>query len=249
MLGAMPLVSGDALIVSVAPFGERDALVRLVCRERGLVRGLVKGGRGKASAPVLQPFNWVRYEHFRRLEGQLGTLTLDLVQSRAQLWLGRQVGSAVVAYLSEILGEILPEEHGYVGLVERVEEVLAGEMGWVEVLRFELFLLELAGYGLRLRPDEAVPCGEGSALAYVSPASGRAVPRLVARGYEERLLALPQVLGGPVCDEWEDFGRGWSLCGYFLAKALHGRRLVARERLGGVLRRELRDGRVAEMAA
>ncbi|NBV54165.1 MAG: hypothetical protein EBR79_00400, partial [Proteobacteria bacterium] len=220
---------------SVTPFGERDALVRLVCRERGLLRGLVKGGRGKASGAVLQPFNTVRYEHFRRLEGQLGSLTLEMVRSRAGLWLGRPTGSAVVAYLSEILGEILPEEHGYVGLVAKIEDLLAGDLGWREVAKFELFLLELAGYGLRLQPHEAVPCLQESALAFVSPASGRAVPRLVAQGYEARLLPLPAVWGGVACAEEEDFGRCWQLCGHFLNKALHGRRLVARERLRGVL--------------
>lgn len=253
---SMALRQGEALVLSVAPFGERDALVCLLCAERGLVRGLVKGARGSSAskngvAALLQPFNTVSYEHYRRLDGQLGTLSLDLVVSRAGLWLsGAGVMPLVVAYLSEVLVLALPEEHGYDGLYERVLRLLDGGLleGWRALVAFELFLLETVGYALRLRPDEAVPCAENSALAYVSPASGRAVPLAVARGYESRLLVLPACMGGPVCGETEDFLRAWELTGFFLRKALHGKPLQARGRVADCYVRGMERDGVAQAA-
>lgn len=220
--------TGVGLVVSSAAFGERDALVRVLCPERGMISGLVKGGRGKAA--VIQPFNAVGYEHYRRLEGQLGTLTLELQVSRAAAWMGGGVGGYLVAYLSELLAAVLPEEQAYVELVGRVERLL-GEgvqgLGWREVVAFEMFLLEAIGYGLRLQD---VVEGEGE-IAFVSPSSGRSVTRGAARGWEAKLLDLPHCLGGPVCGEMEDFLRAWKLTGSFLARALHGKTLAARGRL------------------
>ena len=238
--------TGEALILAARAFGERDAMVEVYCPEHGRLRGLVKGGRGSRGGmqALLQPFNTVRYEHFRRLDSQLGTLTLELVKSRAAVWLGHSHGMAagnfVVPYMSELLTLLLPEEHPYPGLAPRAVRLLEEPCGWQQVVAFELWLLDAVGYGLRLRPEEAVACAEGSALAYVSPASGRAVPYKVARGYEDRLLPLPHSLGGLECGEAEDFQQAWRLTGFFIdkalqGKALHGNELAARVRLANWL--------------
>lgn len=230
----MSLRDGQGMILAVKAFGERDALVELLCAERGRVRGLVKGGRGTRGgiAAVLQPFNSVGYEHFRRLDGQLGTLTLELTKSRAHVWMGTGAGAFVVPYVSELLAGLLPEEHPYEGLHGRVIKLLEGPCGWRDVVAFELWLLDAVGYGLRLRPEEAVECDKGSALAFVSPASGRAVPEAVAKGWENRLLPLPMSLGGPDCRETDDFAMAWRLTGYFIDKAMHGGTMASRARLG-----------------
>lgn len=248
--------TGAGLVLSAKPFGERDALVEILCAERGRIRGLVKGaGSRKGSvAAALQPFNTVNYEHFRRLEGQLGSLSVELAVSRAGLWLGGGGGGYVVAYLSELLSAVLPEEHPYEGLSGQVETLLSMSdvriptlgLGWRAVVGFELMLLHWAGYGLRLDRESAVGAGE---LAYVSPASGRVVDRATAKGWESRLLELPACLGGPDCEELADFAKAWRLTGYFLDKALHGRRLEARGRLAGYFERGIgRDG-IAEVIA
>ncbi|TKW61626.1 MAG: DNA repair protein RecO [Blastochloris viridis] len=229
--------TGEALVLATRAFGERDAMVELYCPEHGRLRGLVKGGRGSRNGmqAMLQPFNTVRYEHFRRLDAQLGTFTLELVKSRAAVWLGSATGGFVVPYISEVLTALLPEEHPYGGLAARTVRLLEDPCGWQQVVAYELWLLEAVGYGLRLRTEEAVECAEGSALAFVSPASGRAVPRKVAQGYEERLLVLPYSLGGPECEEAEDYKRAWRLTGFFIEKALHGKEMASRARLGSWL--------------
>ncbi|PZP38825.1 MAG: DNA repair protein RecO [Pseudomonas fluorescens] len=230
------LRTGQALILAVKPFGERDALAELFCTEFGRIRGLVKGGNTKKLSPTVQPFNTVNYEHFRRLDGQLGTLTLELSKSRAHIWLSAKSGSFLVPYLSQLLTQLLPEEHPYENLATRTTNLLEGPATWQDSVAYEIFLLETIGYGLRLRPEEAVECPENSALAYVSPASGRAVPINVARGYESRLLPLPHSLGGPECSEFNDFTAAWNLTGHFIEKIMrdatrHSGTLESRARL------------------
>ncbi|RYG59577.1 MAG: DNA repair protein RecO [Alphaproteobacteria bacterium] len=232
----MSLRNGQGLVLAVKPFGERDALVELLCAERGRMRGLVKGGRGTRGnvQATLQPFNGVGFEHFRRLEGQLGTLNVEMVKSRAHVWMGVGAGAFVVPYLSELLAGLLPEEHPYEGLHTRIVKLLESACSWRDLIAFELWLLDVVGYGLRLRPEEGV-AGEGSGAAdwaYVSPASGRVVDKASARGYEARLLPLPMSLGGPDCNEVDDFAMAWRLSGYFIDKALHGGTLASRGRLG-----------------
>ncbi len=248
----MSLRNGQGLVLAVKPFGERDALVELLCAERGRVRGLVKGGRGTRGgiAAVLQPFNSVGYEHFRRLDGQLGTLSVEMVKSRASIWMGVHEGAFVVPYLSELLSGLLPEEHPYEGLNERVVKTLEAGHGWRGLVAFELWLLDVVGYGLRLRPEEGVrvernqePRNQGtegdSEWAFVSPVSGRVVERAAAAGYETRLLKLPYCLGGAECDEAEDFAMAWRLTGHFIDKALHGGTMASRVRLGNHFAREI----------
>lgn len=236
----MALRNGQGLILSVKAFGERDALVELLCAGQGRMRGLVKGGKGTRGniQATLQPFNSVGYEHFRRLDGQLGTLTVELTKSRAHVWMGMGSGSFGVPYLSELLAGLLPEEHQYEGLHERVMKLLASDFNWREMVAFELWLLEAVGYGLRLRPEDGVKelrdegiMGEED-WAYVSPVSGRVVERSAAVGYETRLLPLPMSLGGPDCSETDDYAMAWRLTGYFIEKALHGGSMVSRARLG-----------------
>jgi DNA repair protein RecO (recombination protein O) len=232
----MSLRNGQGLVLAVKPFGERDAFVELLCAERGRMRGLVKGGRSTRGNIVatLQPFNSVGFEHFRRLEGQLGTLNVELTKSRAHVWMGMTAGAFVVPYLSELLAGLLPEEHPYEGLHMRIVKLLESACEWRDVIAFELWLLDVVGYGLRLRPDDGVlGQGDGAAdWAYVSPSSGRVVDVASARGYETRLLPLPMSLGGADCDETQDFAMAWRLSGYFIDKALHGGTLASRGRLG-----------------
>lgn len=60
----------------------------------------------------------------------------------------------------------------------------------------------------------------------------RAVPRKAAQGYEERLLVLPHSLAGPNATRRKILrGRGaWT--GFFIEKALHGKEMASRARLG-----------------
>jgi DNA repair protein RecO (recombination protein O) len=222
--------AGHALVLSVKPYAEGGALVSLFCRERGLVRGWLKRGAGKLR---LLPLDEVAYRHYRRLDGQLGTLTLELVLSRAVWSLGGRRAAALSGYLVEILGSLLPEEHPYPAIWESVQQLLAQSLAqhalapWPSVAEFERALLAAIGYGLPLA-DDAVPCTAGAPLAYVSPVSGRAVSRVMGAPYVGRLLPLPALWGGPPASAAADCAAALGLTGFFLQRVAHHKKLAAR---------------------
>ena len=64
---------------------------------------------------------------------------------------------------------------------------------WLEAyVKWELFLLKKIGYGLEL--NKYVVSKTQKDLVYVSPKSGCAVSKTVAKGYEKKLLPLPSFL-------------------------------------------------------
>jgi DNA repair protein RecO (recombination protein O) len=225
----MAALEGTAYVLGTRRWGECGVVAVLICPERGVVRGLIK----RADAAVLQPFNSVSYKHTRRLDTQLGSLQLELVQSRAALWMGQSSSALGVAAAADILAALLPEEHPYPAIAAILPPLLAGDWSWRAYAAFERVVLEHTGYGMYL--NDPVPCVEGSALAYVSPTSWRAVPINVARGWEHKLYVLPACWGGLAADEASDCRAALALTGALLGRALHGpfaqEKLASRHRL------------------
>ena len=93
-----------------------------------------------------------------------------------------------------------------------------GHPGWPAIyVRLELGLLQELGFGLDLKKCAAT--GTREDLAYVSPRTGRAVSRVAAGPYKEKLLTLPGFLstGGLPSDD-EQLRLGFDLTGYFLER-------------------------------
>jgi DNA repair protein RecO (recombination protein O) len=111
----------------------------------------------------------------------------------------------------------------------------------VALVRFELLLLAELGFGLDL--GACAVTGSNDRLAYVSPATGRAVSQAAAVGYEPRLLRLPRFLTGGGAAQWPDILDGLAVTGHFIARHLFVDRrsdvLAARERLVERLKRAI----------
>ena len=225
----MPQQEGSAYVLATRPWGERGTIATLLCLQQGVVVGLIK----RSQAQAVQPLNTVAYRHSRRLNSQLGTLSLELSRSRAHLWLGQPRAALALAATADLLAALLPEGHPYPGVITVLEAWLQSDLGWRAYAGFERVLLEEIGYGLQLH--NPVPCALGTELAYVSPTSWRSVPRAVAQGYEARLLRLPQCWGGPAATEAHDCAAALALTGTLLGHALHGpwaaQQLASRQRL------------------
>ncbi len=210
-------LSGEGLILHAKKHAEQGVIVTLFTAEHGLLKGYLRASR--KLVPQLQPGNSVQFTHSRRLNNQLGTLTLEitaqplaLCSSGAALQCGR--------YITEILAQCLPEENPYPPLYKRTVNFINGleKPDLAERLAlYELKLLVTLGYGLALDAESAVPCPQKSPLAFISPKSGRAVPQEVGRPYEDKLLPLPNLFGGLECsDKSKDYQDAFKVTGYFL---------------------------------
>ena len=218
----MPEWQADAIIISVRPHGEGNAVVSLLTADYGRHAGLVRGGASKKMRGTVQLGNRVQASWRARLSEQLGQMQLELTQAVAARFLDSPMRLAGVASVCALLEGALPEREPNERLYAGTDALLSvismddDDEGWLEgYVRWELGLLHAAGYQLDL--DRCAASGETTNLAYVSPKSGGAVSRHYAGQFANRLLALPGFLGGVACPS-HDWVAGLDLTGHFLAK-------------------------------
>ena len=239
----MPEWQADAIIISVRPHGEGNAVVSLLTADYGRHAGLVRGGASKKMRGTVQPGNRVQASWRARLSEQLGQMQLELTQAVAARFLDSPMRLAGVASVCALLEGALPEREPNERLYAGTDALLSvismddDDEGWLEgYVRWELGLLHVAGYQLDL--DRCAASGETTNLAYVSPKSGGAVSRHHAGQFANRLLALPGFLGGVACPS-HDWVAGLDLTGHFLAKrvfAAHNADIpAARRRLADIV--------------
>ena len=239
----MPEWQADAIIISVRPHGEGNAVVSLLTADYGRHAGLVRGGASKKMRGTVQPGNRVQASWRARLSEQLGQMQLELTQAVAARFLDSPMRLAGVASVCALLEGALPEREPNERLYAGTDALLSlismddDDEGWLEgYVRWELGLLHAAGYQLDL--DRCAASGETTNLAYVSPKSGGAVSRHHAGQFANRLLALPGFLGGVACPS-HDWVAGLDLTGHFLAKrvfATHNADIpAARRRLADIV--------------
>ena len=239
----MPEWQADAIIISVRPHGEGNAVVSLLTANYGRHAGLVRGGASKKMRGTVQPGNRVQASWRARLSEQLGQMQLELTQAVAARFLDSPMRLAGVASVCALLEGALPEREPNERLYAGTDALLSvismddDDKGWLEgYVRWELGLLRAAGYQLDL--DRCAASGETTNLAYVSPKSGGAVSRHHAGQFANRLLALPGFLGGVACPS-HDWVAGLDLTGHFLAKrvfAAHNADVpAARRRLADIV--------------
>jgi DNA repair protein RecO (recombination protein O) len=239
----MPEWQTDAIIISVWPHGEANAVVSLLTAEYGRHAGLVRGGASKKMRGTIQLGNRVRASWRARLSEQLGQMQVELTHSVAARLLDSPMRLAGLASICALLEGVLPEREPHAGLYTGTDALLSlitmddNDISWLEgYVRWELGLLHVAGYGLDL--DRCAASGETTNLAYVSPKSGCAVSQHHAGKFANRLLALPSFLGGMACPT-HDWAAGLDLTGHFLAKrvfAAHNADIPsARKRLADIV--------------
>ena len=239
----MPEWQADAIIISVRPHGEGNAVVSLLTADYGRHAGLVRGGASKKMRGTVQPGNRVQASWRARLSEQLGQMQLELTQAVAARFLDSPMRLAGVASVCALLEGALPEREPNERLYAGTDALLSvismddDDEGWLEgYVKWELGLLHAAGYQLDL--DRCAASGETTNLAYVSPKSGGAVSRHHAGQFANRLLVLPGFLGGVACPS-HDWVAGLDLTGHFLAKrvfAVHNADIpAARRRLADIV--------------
>lgn len=218
-------ITGETIVCAVLPHGEHGAVVRVLTSQDGLQAGYVRGGRSRRMRPVLLPGNVVQIDLRSRTDSQLGSMTVELVHSRAPL-LGEALAVAAIDWATALAAVSLPEAQPYPrlfsalsGVLDAIEAAPAAR-GWaVALARYELLLLAELGFGLDL--SACVATGVQEQLRWVSPKSGGAVSAGAGAPYADKLLPLPAFLveGGSE-ESWPEILDGLRLTGFFLDRDL-----------------------------
>ena len=183
--------TGEALLIGVRRHGETSVIAEAMVAGRGRHLGLVRGGRTRRLAAVMQPGNTIQLTWRARLEDQLGMFTVELLQARA----AELIEDRTRLYLSQLVCEhlrLLPERDPHDRLLGMALRLIDSPPDGAALARFELAVLDDLGYGLDL--TTCAVTGTPNDLTHVSPKSGRAVCRAAAEPYKDRLLPLPSFL-------------------------------------------------------
>jgi DNA repair protein RecO (recombination protein O) len=209
----------DGIVLGTRRHGEANAIVEVMTRDHGRHLGLVRGGGGSRLRPLLQPGNTVHVVWRARLDEHLGHYAVEPLRlhGASQLAASHVVyGVTHLAALCRLLPERdpHPEVHDRLAaILDRLDEPQAAA---AEMVRFELHMLAELGFGLDLASCAAT--GMEQDLGYVSPKSGRAVSRLAAAPWQDRLFRLPAFLSDAVEPSPGDIADGFALTGFFLVR-------------------------------
>ena len=229
-------------LLSVRRHGENSAIIELLTAQHGRHAGIVRGATSRKMAPHLQPGTQLDVTWRARLEGHLGSFTVEPLHARAGV-LGDRAALAALNAVTGLLSYALPEREPHddlyalsVGLMDMLD---VGHDWHRAYLAWELALLDALGYGLDLSACAVTGARDG--LVYVSPNSGRAVTAAGAGEWADRMLPLPDILRGGADGSGGQMAKALQTTGHFLTRfaADHGDRPVpaARQRLIDLLAR------------
>jgi DNA repair protein RecO (recombination protein O) len=179
-----------------------------------------------------------------RLDDHIGSFTVELQQSRSAAAMGDRISLAGLNAVTALLSFCLPEREPHPALYRRslalLDHLESPALLPLAYLGWEQRLLDEMGFGLSL--ERCAVTGATNDLVFVSPKSGRAVSRIGAGKWADRLLPLPQVLLRPYDAPPSEIADALDVTGHFLgahlAPQLGGRPLPqARQRFVDLVRR------------
>lgn len=218
-------VSGEGIILRAKPQGKGSYWLCVFSQNIGKVNGFISGSY-KAKADF-QVGNVVEFTHTKRLDSQLGSFYVDVLQTPSAQYLNNQNYVLVLQYLCDLHEKFLPEEEAFPVLYEKLLTFIKAkpEDIWHNLALYEAAFLKAMGYGLSLLEEDAVR-GEDdeSPLLFVSPKSGRAVSAQKGLPYKDKMLVLPHLFGGKSKEMLDLF----NLTGHFLQVAFDGKALKSR---------------------
>ncbi|MGB1235061.1 MAG: DNA repair protein RecO [Planktomarina sp.] len=210
----------EGVLLAVREHGETSAIVDVFTEAHGKHSGIVRGGRSRKMAPVLQPGAQLDVAWKARLEEHLGTFAVEPIRSRAGGVMNDPLALAGMTSALGLLAFSLPERAVHAALYETsvvlFDLILATDAWPLAYLRWEVQLLEELGFGLDLHHCAAT--GSTQDLNFVSPKSGRAVAAHAAGEWKNRLLPLVPCMVGDGDAENDDIAEGLRTTGYFLEK-------------------------------
>ena len=133
-----------AIILSVRPFGEGDALATVFTEAHGPHRGLAKGGASRAKSGLWQPGNLAQVRWTGRLADQLGAFTAEMVHATAARAMPDPLSLAILSAACAVADGAVPEREPHprvFGELLRLLATLDGAASLAALIRWEAGLL------------------------------------------------------------------------------------------------------------
>ena len=211
--------SDQAIVLSARPHGENGAVVSVMTENHGRHNGYVHAARSTRNRGALEPGTLTHIDWKAKVEGQLGTMTLDQGKNLAAFLMDDHLKLSALMSACALCDASLPERENhpaiFYGMNALLETLQSDVWGAVYVLWEIAFLKEL-GFGM-----DFGRCGAGgdpATLTYISPKSGCAVSMAAGEPYKDKLLVLPEFLkpGGIRDGAAPEVLKGLKMTGHFL---------------------------------
>jgi DNA repair protein RecO (recombination protein O) len=220
--------TSSGIVLGHRRHGESSLILEVMTRDRGRHLGLVRGGRSRRMAALLQVGNTLSLTWRARLDEHLGLFQADGLTLRGALLMEQPV-ALLAAQLCAAHLRLLPERDPHARLYDMLALILDhhDEPQTIAALvaRFELLLLEELGFGLDL--SKCAGTGVRTGLIYVSPKSGCAVSAEAGAPYRDKLLTLPPFLTGSMeSASPQQTADAFALTAFFLERNVWGPRAL-----------------------
>ena len=189
-------LTDEGIAIGVKKFSDSTNLMKILTKDNGIYSGLIRIKKNQGNSGVNIPGNTLSVNWRARLSEHLGFFNTELIKSRSSNYLNSSINLEVLNSICSLM-DIFPEREECIDLYNLIEELLDNLNNtrlWPFLyIKFELLFIERMGYGLDL--SSCAVNGSTDNLNWVSPKTGRAVSALGAKGWEDRLLKLPEFLG------------------------------------------------------
>jgi DNA repair protein RecO (recombination protein O) len=189
-------LTDEGIAIGVKKFSDSTNLMKILTKDNGIYSGLIRIKKNQGNSGVNIPGNTLSVNWRARLSEHLGFFNTELIKSRSSNYLNSSINLEVLNSICSLM-DIFPEREECIDLYNIIEELLDNLNNtrlWPFLyIKFELLFIERMGYGLDL--SSCAVNGSTDNLNWVSPKTGRAVSALGAKGWEDRLLKLPEFLG------------------------------------------------------
>jgi len=187
----------QAIILNVHYTGANMALVNIFCEKTGLKKGIVKIAKKRQAE--LQKGNIIEYIHLKRQEDNLGTFKFNLLEQTFVKYFDNLSAikhlNHITKNLTKYLKQDIPQPNLYNATKSLIERLDIDSSEFL-IAMYDYKMLQELGYTLDAKNYLKADDKDTSHAYYISPKSGRVVSKNLGKGYERRLLILPEVLGG-----------------------------------------------------
>ena len=182
----------EGYIINQKKYGESSLILTILSKNHGKTAGFVKNCLHKKNLATFQLGNKVSFEAYARLEENMLSFKIELLQPSAVNFIVSEEKIRVLGSLCELCNSCLMQNEkldNFYVLIDRFFNGINND-NWLEnYAKFELYLLDFLGVGLDL--SKCAVTGSTQNLCYVSPKSGKAVSKEIGAPYAARLFAYP----------------------------------------------------------
>ncbi len=208
------------IVLSTSKFGDSSLLVKILSKEHGPVKGLVKGQRKNGT--IIQCGNYVHFTWSARLSEHLGLIAPTLERAYPLLCFSEYTKILSISSLCSLVDSLIPDREVSLDIFERFKAYLddINTENWLKNhVLLELYILEKVGFGLDF--ERCSVTGTQNNVTYISPKTGSAVSKEVGEPYKSRLFPIPSYFfeaAENLPHSMKEVIDGLEITRYFLAK-------------------------------